>query len=55
MAGAVEPGAVSRGIRTMFFMVTPNESTFEKVEDVPQYVQQVGVASLCHPRLIILV
>lgn len=29
----------------MFFMLTPNESSFEKVEDVPQYVQQVGVAS----------
>lgn len=24
----------------MFFMLTPNESSFEKVEDVPQYVQQ---------------
>lgn len=24
----------------MFYMLTPNESSFEKVEDVPQYVQQ---------------
>lgn len=24
----------------MFFMLTPNESSFEKVEEVPQYVQQ---------------
>ncbi|XP_074509024.1 alkylglycerol monooxygenase [Sebastes fasciatus] len=32
--------AVSAGIRSMFFMITPSESYFEKVEDVPQYVQQ---------------
>uniref|UniRef100_A0A7N6C1E1 Alkylglycerol monooxygenase n=1 Tax=Anabas testudineus TaxID=64144 RepID=A0A7N6C1E1_ANATE len=25
---------------TMFLMLTPNESSFQKVEDVPQYVQQ---------------
>uniref|UniRef100_A0A8C4DGU1 Alkylglycerol monooxygenase n=1 Tax=Dicentrarchus labrax TaxID=13489 RepID=A0A8C4DGU1_DICLA len=33
-------GSLSAGVRTMFFMLTPNESAFEKVEDVPQYVQQ---------------
>lgn len=41
----MEYDSVSRGARAMFFMLTPNESSFEKVEDVPQYVQQVGVAS----------
>ncbi len=46
MAGAVELGSVSTGIRAMFLMLTPNESSFEKVEDVPQYVQQVGTASV---------
>ena len=46
MAEAVELDSVSRGVRSMFFMLTPNESSFQKVEDVPQYVQQVGTASL---------
>uniref|UniRef100_A0AAX7UWE0 Alkylglycerol monooxygenase n=1 Tax=Astatotilapia calliptera TaxID=8154 RepID=A0AAX7UWE0_ASTCA len=36
----MEYDSVSRGARAMFFMLTPNESSFEKVEDVPQYVQQ---------------
>eukprot|EP00064_Thunnus_orientalis_P011293 superscaffoldBa00001618_g11323 len=40
MAAAVEPGSVSTGVRSLFFMLTPNESSFETVEDVPQYVQQ---------------
>lgn len=42
MAAAAGSGSVSRGLRAMFFMLTPNESSFEKVEEVPQYVQQVG-------------
>lgn len=41
MAAAVEHvSSVSTGVRTMFAMLTPNESSFEKVEDVPLYVQQ---------------
>ncbi|XP_008285586.1 alkylglycerol monooxygenase [Stegastes partitus] len=40
MAGGVELGSVSTGFRSIFFMLTPNESSFEKVEDVPQYVEQ---------------
>ncbi|XP_063343540.1 alkylglycerol monooxygenase [Pelmatolapia mariae] len=36
----MEYDSMSRGARAMFFMLTPNESSFEKVEDVPQYVQQ---------------
>uniref|UniRef100_A0A8C9XZT0 Transmembrane protein 195 n=1 Tax=Sander lucioperca TaxID=283035 RepID=A0A8C9XZT0_SANLU len=40
MAGAVVPDWVSTGVRAMFLMLTPNESSFQKVEDVPQYVQQ---------------
>ncbi|XP_071326904.1 alkylglycerol monooxygenase [Trachinotus anak] len=40
MAEAVEPGSGSTGVRAVFFLLTPNESSFEKVEDVPQYVQQ---------------
>ncbi|XP_046899119.1 alkylglycerol monooxygenase isoform X1 [Hypomesus transpacificus] len=31
---------LSKGVRSMFYMVTPNESSFQHVEDVPQYVQQ---------------
>ncbi len=49
MAEAVGLGSVSTGARAMFFMLTPNESSFEKLEDVPQYVQQVGAASLSLP------
>ncbi|XP_069576799.1 alkylglycerol monooxygenase [Brachyistius frenatus] len=40
MSAAVELGSVSSGFRSIFFMLTPNESSFEQVEDVPQYVQQ---------------
>ncbi|MEQ2314631.1 hypothetical protein AMECASPLE_014178 [Ameca splendens] len=40
MAAAVGSGSVSSGLRAMFFMLTPNESSFQKVEEVPQYVQQ---------------
>lgn len=40
MSAAVELDSVSRGVRTLFYMLTPNESSFQKVEDVPQYVQQ---------------
>lgn len=41
-AAVMEPSSVSQGVRSMFFMLTPNESSYEKVEDVPQYVQQVS-------------
>ncbi|TKS82611.1 Alkylglycerol monooxygenase [Collichthys lucidus] len=40
MAAAVELGSVSTGLRVMFAMLTPNESSFEKVEDVPKYVHE---------------
>lgn len=40
MAAAVERGSVYTGARAMFYMLSHNESSFEKVEDVPQYVQQ---------------
>lgn len=46
MAEAVELGSVSAGVRALFYMLTPNESSFQRVEDVPHYVQQVGTASL---------
>uniref|UniRef100_A0AAX7TX51 Alkylglycerol monooxygenase n=1 Tax=Astatotilapia calliptera TaxID=8154 RepID=A0AAX7TX51_ASTCA len=36
----IQTNSNSAGARAMFFMLTPNESSFEKVEDVPQYVQQ---------------
>ncbi|XP_045902095.1 alkylglycerol monooxygenase isoform X2 [Micropterus dolomieu] len=36
----MELGSVSTGVRSLFFMLTPNESSFQKMEDVPQYVQQ---------------
>ncbi|KAF7657148.1 hypothetical protein LDENG_00031240 [Lucifuga dentata] len=32
--------AASQGVRSMFFLLTPNESSFQQVGDVPQYVQQ---------------
>lgn len=40
MMNMMELESVSRGFRSMFFMLTPNESSFERVEDVPLYVQQ---------------
>ncbi|CAJ1062920.1 alkylglycerol monooxygenase [Xyrichtys novacula] len=40
MAGNIDYEVMSAGIRGMFFMLTPNESSFEKVEEVPHYVQQ---------------
>ncbi|XP_029360945.1 alkylglycerol monooxygenase [Echeneis naucrates] len=40
MAGAAEPGSASRSARAMFLLLGPSESSFQKVEDVPQYVQQ---------------
>jgi hypothetical protein len=30
------------GLRSMFYMVTPNESSFQHVEEVPKYTSQVG-------------
>ncbi|XP_039974071.1 alkylglycerol monooxygenase [Xiphias gladius] len=40
MAEAAEAGAASAAVRAMFLMLTPGESSFQKVEDVPHYVQQ---------------
>lgn len=40
MAGAMDLRYMSAGVRGMFFMLTPNESSFEKLDEVPQYVQQ---------------
>lgn len=34
---------ISTGFRALFYMVTPNESSFERVEDVPPYTSQVGL------------
>lgn len=34
--------SVSKGIRTMFSLLSPNESSFEKLEEVPPYVEQVS-------------
>ncbi|KAI9999863.1 hypothetical protein NQD34_011706 [Periophthalmus magnuspinnatus] len=43
MAAAVEaPSVSSTGFRAMFAMLTPNESSFETVQEVPQYVQQAS-------------
>uniref|UniRef100_A0AAY5JX26 Transmembrane protein 195 n=1 Tax=Esox lucius TaxID=8010 RepID=A0AAY5JX26_ESOLU len=40
MSQVMDPIYLTKGIRSMFYMVTPNESSFEHVEDVPLYVQQ---------------
>nr|XP_040021970.1 alkylglycerol monooxygenase [Gasterosteus aculeatus aculeatus] len=40
MAQAAESGIAYTGLRSLFFMLTPNESSYQKLEDVPQYVQQ---------------
>ncbi|XP_076593773.1 alkylglycerol monooxygenase [Chaetodon auriga] len=36
----MELASVSTGVRSLFAMLTPNESSFQKVEDVPHYVDQ---------------
>lgn len=41
-------GSVSVGLRAMFSMLTPNESSFERVEEVPPYVQQVRASFHLH-------
>ncbi|XP_062421538.1 alkylglycerol monooxygenase [Pungitius pungitius] len=33
-------GDASAGFRSLFFMLSPNESSYQKLQDVPQYVQQ---------------
>uniref|UniRef100_A0A8C7J0Z3 Transmembrane protein 195 n=1 Tax=Oncorhynchus kisutch TaxID=8019 RepID=A0A8C7J0Z3_ONCKI len=40
MAQFMDVVSLTKGIRSMFYIVTPNESSFENVEDVPPYVQQ---------------
>jgi len=42
MAVAVEPGSANAGFRSLFFMITPNETSYQRLEDVPEYVLQVG-------------
>lgn len=32
--------SVSQGIRMMFYMMKPNETSFRTIEDVPNYVQK---------------
>uniref|UniRef100_A0A4W5N8P6 Uncharacterized protein n=1 Tax=Hucho hucho TaxID=62062 RepID=A0A4W5N8P6_9TELE len=40
MAQFMDVVSLTKGIRSLFYIVTPNESSFENVEDVPPYVQQ---------------
>lgn len=37
---------VSQGFRMLFSLMTPEESSFATVEEVPKYVNQVSVTSL---------
>ncbi|KAM3872984.1 alkylglycerol monooxygenase [Diretmus argenteus] len=39
-SGSGSGGSGYRGVRTLFYLVTPDESSFQRVEDVPQYLQQ---------------
>ena len=34
------------GIQRLFYIVPPSESSFEKLEDVPDYISQVGLSSI---------
>nr|XP_020471218.1 alkylglycerol monooxygenase [Monopterus albus] len=40
MAEAMVPSSMFTEVRAMFLMLTPTEASFQKVEDVPRYVQQ---------------
>ena len=33
--------SISLGVRRLFYVVTPNETSFEKLEDVPDYLNEV--------------
>lgn len=36
--------SVSQGIRMMFYMMKPNETSFQTLEEVPDYVKQVRLS-----------
>ena len=38
--------SIALGIRRIFYLVSPNETSFEKPEDVPDYMDEVGTCSL---------
>ncbi|XP_068616555.1 alkylglycerol monooxygenase [Brachionichthys hirsutus] len=42
MAEGAGLASASTGLRAMFSLLTPNESSFQKVEDVPRYVEQAS-------------
>ncbi|TNN49619.1 hypothetical protein EYF80_040177 [Liparis tanakae] len=54
MAVAVEPGSAHAGLRSLFFMLTPNETSYQRLEDVPEYVLQQTIqprsANVCDLR-----
>ena len=35
-----------QGLRIMFLLVTPNETSFETIERVPKYVDEVGTVNV---------
>lgn len=36
--------SVSQGFRVMFYMMKPSETTFQTVEEVPDYVKKVRLS-----------
>jgi len=44
--GEVNNVTVSQGVRMLFSLMTPNESSFATVQEVPKYVNQVSLTSL---------
>lgn len=44
--GEVNNVTVSQGVRMLFSLMTPNESSFATVQEVPTYVNQVSLTSL---------
>ena len=38
----------SVGVRRLFYAVTPNETSFEKLEDVPDYLNEVRSAHILY-------
>ena len=43
--------ALLTGIRRFFYAVTPDETSFATVEEVPNYIQEVINAALPHTNL----
>lgn len=50
-ATAQPPLSVSHQLRALFYVLSPNESSFRSIQEVPDYVNAVSARSRCRPSL----